>query len=63
MRDSKWYTDWIKRFFDLAIAVPSVIILSPPSCSCWNPGANEDRLACAFSTRAAWKKWRAFYRI
>ncbi|MCL0033826.1 sugar transferase [Thermodesulfovibrionales bacterium] len=29
MRDSKWHTDWVKRFFDLAIAISSVIILSP----------------------------------
>ena len=29
MRDSKWYTNWGKFLFDLAIAVPSVIILVP----------------------------------
>jgi len=29
MGDSKLYTDWVKRLFDLIIVAPSVIILSP----------------------------------
>ena len=50
----------IKRLFDLAVAIPSVIILSPVLDLIGFFCANEDRAAGPFPAGAAGDAWQTF---